>query len=57
MTLPRDIQDRVERVFAFHQATKLTPQNVRTGPDSLDWNNRPGAFRLPFRPGSTWLTG
>lgn len=45
MTLPREILDRVDRVYDYHVASKHTYESVRTGPRDLDWANQPSPYR------------
>src|SRR6185437_12709691 len=43
--LPRDVADRVERVFEFHRSTKYSYQSVRANPIVLDWKAQPSPYR------------
>src|SRR5579863_6127769 len=44
---PRDSgsNEEIDRLFAYHQATKHTYRSVRTNARNLDWNNQPDPFR------------
>jgi SagB-type dehydrogenase family enzyme len=44
-TLPRDVAERVERVFEFHRQTKYSYQSMRANPIVLDWKKQPSAYR------------
>ncbi len=44
--LPPAVLDRAERVWTFHNATKLTPEKVDAAPKP-DWRHRPSPY-LPF---------
>jgi SagB-type dehydrogenase family enzyme len=44
--LPRDVAERVERVFEFHRSTKYTYQSMRSNPISLNWASQPSPDRV-----------
>ena len=43
--LPRDVAERVERVFEFHRSTKYSYQSMRANPIALDWSKQPSPYR------------
>lgn len=45
VVLPREIIERIERVFDYHQSSKHTYQSVRASRPGLDWDNQPSPYR------------
>src|ERR1700680_4141829 len=54
------VNEKTERLFAYHHATKHSHHSVRTNAHFLDWHNQPNSFRsyegaplitLPTEPG------
>src|SRR5260370_18964876 len=40
-----ELNEEIERLFAYHQATKHTYHSVRASAHYLDWKNQPNPFR------------
>ncbi len=40
-----ELNEEIERLFAYHQATKHTYHSVRSSAHYLDWKNQPNPFR------------
>src|SRR5215210_3667886 len=45
MELPRNIVERILRVQEYHRSTKYSYASVRSGPYSIDYANKPSAYR------------
>jgi len=45
MPLPREIIDRVDRVYHYHVGSKYTYENVRAIAKRLEWSNQPSPYR------------
>jgi SagB-type dehydrogenase family enzyme len=46
MKLPREILDRVDRVYDYHVRSKHTYESVRIPGFELDWKNQPSPYRV-----------